>query len=480
MLLLSVYQLKAGLRMEFEALGTEAGLAVNYVVSIAQLKDNRIVAVTMDDVNIWDGHSFQRIRKSREEFTPIPGYQGHYHTYVDKNGEVWIKDYGCLWHYDKHWRLVHRPLTPGCDDVFIDDNGNIYFIRQNRNNPILDLKVVRGKKFLFYSDGSMRCYSVNNNQPLYKIQLPMSDSLAVSSLVVTDRKRGRFYQLLDQRYCMMFDIASRQWSEIFRSERLHTIALIDSSTALITSYGGMWKINLENTKAEYIGQIQLTDGNYISSSRLNTVFRDREGTLWLGSYDRGLLKSCPQKPWTATLPAVICGAGLTLFFVVWLSFRIHKARKRKSYPTNSQSTEFIRKEPTTMTLPETSQRKRAEKERKPGNDQAGKHEDLIAKAMVMVQRNMGNQDYSVEKLAQDLCMDRTGLYKKMKAATGLSPLEFIRDIRLNHASALMKEGKHSMAEIASMTGMGSARHLARCFQASRKKREAGQRPKREE
>lgn len=81
MLLLSVYPLKAGLRMEFEALGTEAGLAVNYVVSIAQLKDNRIVAVTMDDVNIWDGHSFQRIRKSREEFTPIPGYQGHYtHT----------------------------------------------------------------------------------------------------------------------------------------------------------------------------------------------------------------------------------------------------------------------------------------------------------------------------------------------------------------------------------------------------------------
>ena len=148
MLLLSVYPLKAGLRMEFEALGTEAGLAVNYVVSIAQLKDNRIVAVTMDDVNIWDGHSFQRIRKSREEFTPIPGYQGHYHTYVDKNGEVWIKDYGCLWHYDKHWRLVHRPLPPGCDDVFIDDNGNIYFIQQNRNNPILDLKVVRGKKFL--------------------------------------------------------------------------------------------------------------------------------------------------------------------------------------------------------------------------------------------------------------------------------------------------------------------------------------------
>lgn len=70
----------------------------------------------------------------------------------------------------------------------------------------------------------------------------------------------------------------------------------------------------------------------------------------------------------------------------------------------------------------------------------------------------------MERLAQDLCMDRTGLYKKMTAAIDKTPTAFIRNIRLNHAAQLIREGKLTMNEVAEQTGFSSASYMARCFQ----------------
>lgn len=446
-------------QMLFEPLGTGNGLAADYVVYILQLKDNRIAAVTLDDVNIWDGKDFRRIRKSREDFTPLPGYRGGYHAYIDKEEGMWIKDYGRLWHYDKDWKQVEQPLPEGCDDVFVDDDGEVYFIQQNPENPMLDLKAVDGCRYEFYADGSLRCFAGRSGKLLYENRLPLADSQVESSLVVTDYQRKKFYQLLNQRFCMVFDLKSRQWSEIFRSERLHTIALAGPNTALITSYDGMWKIDLTNLKAENIGQIKLTDGYYVSSSRLNTVFRDREGRLWLGSYDRGLLRGCPPQARTAWGTAGLWAGGVIVVVGFALLYRRNRLRKAKAGGA---------------LLPPEKPAEEKGKERKGKEAQPARHEELMAKARTMVENNLANPEYSVEKLAQDLCMDRTGLYKKMKAATNQSPLEFIKSIRLAHAAQLMKEGNLSMQEIAARSGMGSARHMMQCFKALNKKQERGE------
>ncbi|MEY2869905.1 MAG: hypothetical protein RIR01_2408, partial [Bacteroidota bacterium] len=69
-------------------------------------------------------------------------------------------------------------------------------------------------------------------------------------------------------------------------------------------------------------------------------------------------------------------------------------------------------------------------------------EQLIERALVCMEKNMDNPDYSVQQFSQDLGMDRTVLYKKMQFITGLAPSEFIRSIRLKRAAQLLTQGNY--------------------------------------
>lgn len=88
---------------------------------------------------------------------------------------------------------------------------------------------------------------------------------------------------------------------------------------------------------------------------------------------------------------------------------------------------------------------------------------FINRAMELVEKNIATRGYNVEQLSRDLCMERTGLYKKMTMLLDKTPSAFIKSIRLNRAAALVKEGKMSIAEIAELTGFSSASYLSRCF-----------------
>lgn len=89
--------------------------------------------------------------------------------------------------------------------------------------------------------------------------------------------------------------------------------------------------------------------------------------------------------------------------------------------------------------------------------------EFIAKAINLVEANIGVRGFSVKQLSEELCMERTGLYKKMTFLLDKSPSSFIRSIRLNHAAAMVEEGRLSMAEIADRTGFSSTSHMSRCF-----------------
>ena len=97
------------------------------------------------------------------------------------------------------------------------------------------------------------------------------------------------------------------------------------------------------------------------------------------------------------------------------------------------------------------------------NEMDAQDSEFLKKAIALVEKNLGKQ-YTVEQLSSDLCMERTGLYKKLSAIVDKSPSLFMRSIRLSHAARLIREGNHSLAEIATKTGFSSASYLSRCFQ----------------
>lgn len=89
---------------------------------------------------------------------------------------------------------------------------------------------------------------------------------------------------------------------------------------------------------------------------------------------------------------------------------------------------------------------------------------FLARAIEQVEKNLHVSGYSVEQLSRDLCMERTGLYRKLVTMLDQSPSLFIRNIRLQRAAQLLAEGNLSITEIAERTGFSSSSYLSKCFQ----------------
>lgn len=89
---------------------------------------------------------------------------------------------------------------------------------------------------------------------------------------------------------------------------------------------------------------------------------------------------------------------------------------------------------------------------------------FLARAVELVEVNINTPGYSVEQLSRDMCMDRTGLYRKLTALLDRSPSLFIRDIRLRNAARLLKEGQLTVTEIADATGFSTTSYMSKCFQ----------------
>ncbi len=90
-------------------------------------------------------------------------------------------------------------------------------------------------------------------------------------------------------------------------------------------------------------------------------------------------------------------------------------------------------------------------------------EDFIQRALTVIEKHMGNPEFSVEEWAQELLLSRTSLYKKIVSLTGKTPIEFIRSIRLQRSAQLLEKTTHNITEIAYMVGFNNPKYFARYF-----------------
>jgi signal transduction histidine kinase/ligand-binding sensor domain-containing protein/DNA-binding response OmpR family regulator len=88
---------------------------------------------------------------------------------------------------------------------------------------------------------------------------------------------------------------------------------------------------------------------------------------------------------------------------------------------------------------------------------------LVDKAIRIIEQNMMRIDFGVDRLASDLNMSRTSLYRKLKSTTGQSATEFIRYIRLKKAITLMEGGMLSIEEVSMAVGFNSHSYFSHCF-----------------
>lgn len=90
-------------------------------------------------------------------------------------------------------------------------------------------------------------------------------------------------------------------------------------------------------------------------------------------------------------------------------------------------------------------------------------ERFIRDALEAVEKNMGNDRFSVEDLSHELHLSRVALYKKILALTGKTPIEFIRSIRLKRAAQLLNQTGLTIAEVAYQVGFNNPKYFTRYF-----------------
>jgi AraC-like DNA-binding protein len=80
-----------------------------------------------------------------------------------------------------------------------------------------------------------------------------------------------------------------------------------------------------------------------------------------------------------------------------------------------------------------------------------------------IRKNMSNPNLKVEDLGDQLGMSRVQLYRKVKALTGTSPVELLREMRLQRGYNLLVSTTKSVSEIAFEVGFNTPSYFSNCF-----------------
>ena len=487
----------------FYVLNIRQGLSDNRVLQMMQLADGRMAVRTRKGINLYDGRRFSFISLPAEKAESITKYKGQTHLYADSQDRLWIKEYQQIFCIQlAEGRLLKHPLDAltgngkedkrrlnrnsptenTIQDLFVDSRKNVWVVMgdsllNTQDGNLIKLKEewgclqdldTDGKQVYAFMDSGIVAVFMNDKlvytasaYSASEVQHYRNTSLTVQT------PSGQFYQIrtgrdeknkTDASIFLHFNPETRKYSRIFACDYiLHTLNMSSDNQALISSQHGylMFDFKLGTTPRE-VKELSLPDGKSLTTG-INTVYRDKEGAIWLGTYRDGLIYVSPMLGlfFTIDQPLWQSGwaiAGFVFSLVALVGIITFYLRRRKRI--NVINTDSVQDE--VPSLPEDSLLQETA-------ENINQEPELILQVRVLVEQHLEDGEYGVEQLAQDLCMERTGLYKKLTALTDTTPVAFIRSIRLHRAAALLQEGKLTVNEIAERTGFSSSSYFTKCF-----------------
>ena len=90
--------------------------------------------------------------------------------------------------------------------------------------------------------------------------------------------------------------------------------------------------------------------------------------------------------------------------------------------------------------------------------------EFVSAINAAIDEQIRAEDFSIDALADTMCMSKTNFYRKFHAITGTSPNEYLKNYRLNRAASMIKDGAR-INEAAESVGFFSSSYFAKCFKA---------------
>ena len=239
-------------------------------------KDNRLIASTIDGLNVYD--------KNKDKFTRILYKEGElpsqyiYSLEEDINGHIWVGTDNGLVELDKDLNIVKSYHdTIGDSDVYNvydDSKGNIWVC--TLDNGLFKINL---------DDNSVENYKNNNS----KISIPSNNVRDIIS-----DSEGKLWIATDKGLCT-FDYEREEFitynKKLYQSNSLiddEIFCLLKDSSGLIWigTYSGISRFNPNSNFTHF--KLDPYEDNSISGNVIHGIYEDDDKTLWIGTNKSGV------------------------------------------------------------------------------------------------------------------------------------------------------------------------------------------------
>lgn len=88
---------------------------------------------------------------------------------------------------------------------------------------------------------------------------------------------------------------------------------------------------------------------------------------------------------------------------------------------------------------------------------------FLAGLMVVIEKNIANEQFGVSELAEEMNMSRSNLLRKVKKESKLSVSQLISQVRLQRAMELLRKTASNVSEVSHQVGFNSTSYFIKCF-----------------
>ena len=90
-------------------------------------------------------------------------------------------------------------------------------------------------------------------------------------------------------------------------------------------------------------------------------------------------------------------------------------------------------------------------------------EEMMNQLMAFIEQRISDENLRIEDMADAVGMGRTVFYGKIKELMGVSPSDFLKQIRMQRAEQLIRKSKMTFSEIAYAVGFTDPKYFTKCF-----------------
>lgn len=308
----------------FRVINASSDLADNSAQLVACNELGRIIISTIGNINFYDGESFRHIDTRQDLQYPLPAYNGKYRFYFDDAYHIWLKNTGSVTCVNLLTELFVNNVdsllyTMGniepAQDLFVDSTGCVWLLNsrglQNMNlqrnygvpteHNLQDLEVIDGQLVLFYEDGSEVGIDLVTGKRTHITRAYDSASAAKyakSSYIV--RYGDGVFQIRNgekESILLYFDVQHLTWTTIVEESYLMNSLCVQDNKLYIPSEIGYAVYDLRTKEMEYVNTLTLSSGKQLTATCCNDIVFDRQGGMWIGTENRGMLySSLPESP----------------------------------------------------------------------------------------------------------------------------------------------------------------------------------------